>query len=152
MKTKKLIVILLGILIGLTAILAVVHSVTRDKVPEGALLIQYNGKDSYVSLDKLSLTEVRGTILNGKGEEKEVQAQGVSIPELLKAAGIDGAQIQAVSAVADDEFSAELSADEINEDGRAFLAKDEDGSMKLIVFGDSDSKRNVRSVVKLIVR
>ena len=115
-------------------------------------MVQYDGKSSYISLETLSLTEVRGTILNGKGEEKEVLAQGVSIPDVLKAAGIDSARIQAVRAVADDEFSAEFSAEETNEPGRIFLAGDEDGSMKLIVFGDSDSKRNVRNVVKLIVQ
>lgn len=151
MKTKKIIAIVLGVLLCLTAILAVSHALTRDKVPEGALLIQYNGKNSYVSLDTLSMTEVTGTIVNGKGEETEVRTQGVSLLDVLKSAGIDGAQIRTVTAVADDEFSAELSAEEITEPGKAFLARDEDGRMRLIVFGDSDSKRNVRNVVKLTV-
>ncbi len=111
----------------------------------------YNGKNSYVSLDALSMTEVTGTIVNGKGEEMEVRAQGVPLSDVLKAAGIDSAKIHTVTAVADDEYSAELSAEEIGEPGRVFLARDEDGSMKLVVFGDTDSKRNVRNVVKLSV-
>lgn len=136
----------------LTAALAAAHSITRDKVPEGALLIQYGDKKDYLLLEKLPMEEISGSIRNGKGEELEIHEQGVSLSGVLKAAGIDSSVLQMVSAVAEDEFSAEISAEEVNESGRAFLARNKDGSMKLIVFGDSNSKRNVRNVIKLIVQ
>ena len=50
---------------------------------------------------------------------------------------------------ADDEFSAELSGDEVNEAGKAYLVGEDDGSMRLVVFGDSNAKRNVRNVVSV---
>ena len=150
MKNKKTIRIILAILLCVTAALAAAHAVTRDRVPEGALVIQYGDKKEYVVLDALPMEEISGRIRNGKGEETEVHEQGVPLSAILKAAGIDSNVIQTLSAVAEDEFSAAFSRDEVNEPGKAFLAKDKDGSMKLIVFGDSNFKRNVRNVVKLI--
>lgn len=152
MKTKKTILILLAVLLCLTAGLAAAHSITRDKVPAGALLLQHGDRQDYVLLEKLPMEEISGVIRNGKGEEMELQEQGVALSAVLRSAGIDSAAVQTLSAVAEDEFSAELSGEEVNEPGKAFLAKDKDGSMKLIVFGDSNSKRNVRNVVKLIVQ
>jgi hypothetical protein len=70
---------------------------------------------------------------------------------VLAAAGVDSQAVQNVEALADDEYSAQLTGDEIREPAKVYLAKEEDGSMKLIVFGDSNMKRNVRNIVKLVV-
>ena len=115
-------------------------------------MVNYQGKTTYIELDKLTTVEVSGTIVNGKGEEKTVHEQGVSVADVLRAADIDPAAITGVSVTASDEFSADLSAEEVNEAGKAFLSEDGEGGMKLIVFGDPNSKRNVRDVVKLDVR
>lgn len=152
MKQKKLIIGILAILVLVTAALAIVHFHTRDQVPEGALMLNYQGKTTYVELNELAMEEVSGTIVNGKGEEKTINEQGVSIADVLRAAGIDPAAITGVTITAADEFSADLSAEEVNDAGKAFLAEDGEGGMRLIVFGDSNSKRNVRHVVKLDVR
>ena len=93
--------------------------------------------------------EITGTVLNGKGEEKEIHEQGVSVAEVLYAAGVDPAQVNNLKVTAADEFYAQLAGDEIREEGKAFLAEDGQGGMKLIVFGDSNAKRNVRDVVRL---
>lgn len=151
MKNKKLIIAIIAGLVLLTAILAVIHFNTRDKVPDGALMVNYNGCTKYVELDKLDKTDVVGTIVNGKGEKMEINESGTAISDVLAAAGIDTAEINSVTATASDEFSAELTAAEIAEDGKAYLADDGDNGVKLIVFGDKNSKRNVRDVVKLDV-
>ncbi len=152
MKTKRMIWILAAVLLCVTAAAAVLHLTTRQKVPEGILLVQYGEKTIFVPVNDLELTEIRGTVINGKGEQQEVLAEGLSIADLLKAARIDTGAVASVSAVADDEFSAELQAEEINASDIAFLAREEDGTLRLIVFGDRDLKRNVRNVVRLEVK
>ena len=152
MKQKKLIIGILAILVLLTAVLALIHFNTRAQVPEGALMVNYQGKSAYIELNKLTMAEVSGTVVNGKGEEKQINEQGVGIADVLQAAGIDPAAVGGVTVTAADEFSAELSAEEVTDTGKAFLVEDGEGSVKLIVFGDSNAKRNVRDVVKLDVR
>lgn len=151
MKQKKAILLVFLALALVTAVLAVVHLSTLDKVPEGALMIRYKDQAGYVTLDKLRTAEVTGTIVNSKGVEKEVREQGVRVEDVLKAAGIDPAEAVSVTATAADEFSAVLTGEEIREAGKAWLARDKEGVTKLIVFGDSNSKRNVHNVVSLTV-
>lgn len=151
MKQKKTILLVLLCLVLVTTVLAVIHLSTRDRAPEGALMIRYKDQTSYIELSKLKTAEVTGTIVNGKGEEMEVREQGVRVEDVLKAAGIDPAQAGSVTATAADEFSAVLTGEEIREAGKAWLAEDREGKFRLIVFGDSNSKRNVRNVVRLTV-
>ena len=152
MKSKKMIPLILVVLICLTAVLAIIYNTTRDEIPEGALLIRYEDQKYYVRPDTLPLSEISGRIRNGKGEEMEIQTQGVPVSDVLKAAGIDCGAIQSATVSADDSYSADLSAEEINETGLVFLAGDGNGGMKLIVFGDSSSRRNVRDVVEIHVK
>lgn len=140
MKQKKLLLVILAALVLLTAALAIVHLCTRDKVPEGALLVTYNGKSSYIEVDKLTMTEVSGTVTNGKGEEKTIQGQGVPLFSLL-----DGA-FQSAAVSAEDEYTATVGVEDAE---NAFLVLSEDGSMRLVVFGDANAKRDVKQVVKV---
>ena len=140
MKSKRLILIIVCALVLLTAVLAVVHFTTRESVPEGAILVRQDGNDTYITMDKLTLTNVTGTIVNGKGEEREINDQGVNLGELAKGG------FQTVTVTSDDEFSAEVGAEEI---GNAFLILNEDGSTQLVVFGDNNSKRAVRNVTRI---
>lgn len=150
MKHKKAIIGIIAVLVLLTAILAVIHLSTRDQVPEGSLAINYSGKVHYIDLGSQDLVEVNGTVINGKGEVKEVHEQGIAVSDMLRAAGIDPVAIESVTVTADDEFSAELSAEEINEDGKAYLTDDGE-AINLVVFGDSNSKRRIHNVVKIEV-
>ena len=152
MKGKKSLLILAAVLLCLTAVLAIAHLITRERIPEGSLLIEYNDKKDYVQVDALDMLEINGTVVNAKGDVKTINQPGVLLADVLSSAGIEGNVMHSVSVVADDEFSAELTADEIDTPGMIYLAKEPDCSMKLIVFGDSDLKRNVRNVVKLIIK
>ena len=148
---SKAIIIILAILLVLTAVLTVLHLITREQVPEGALAVHVGEKVSYVDLASLQTEAVSGTVINGKGEAMEISAQGVEVAELLRTAGVDPAAAGSVTITAADEFSAVLTGAEVNEEGKAYLAEDEDGSMKLIVFGDENMKRNVRNVESIYV-
>ena len=88
-------------------------------------------------------------MINGKGEKSYIDTQGVPLADVIKGAGFDPNNAAAVRVTADDEFSVELSGDELNEEGKAYLVGENDGSVRLVVFGDSNAKRNVRNVVSV---
>ena len=69
--------------------------------------------------------------------------------DLLSQTGIT--DYQKVLVVADDAYSAEVTAEEIAAPGQVYLMRQEDG-IRLVVFGDSNSKRNVTNVVRLEVK
>lgn len=152
MKRKSHILVIVGVLVLITAVLAVLHLTTRTQEQPGALQISYEGKTSYLSLDKLSLTEVSGTAVNGKGETKEISGPGISVYDVLSSAGLTPEDIKSVTVKADDEFHATLSVEDILEAGNAYLLQEEDDEHpRLVVFNDTDSKRRVKGVMMLEV-
>ncbi len=150
-KSTKIIMAAIAALIALTAVLAVIHSAAQTEVPDGALLVSCGGEKKYVDLASLDTVSVQGSVVNGKGEKSDVNTQGVPLADVIENAGFDPNGAVTVKVTADDEFSAELSGDELNEDGKAYLVGENDGSMRLVVFGDSNAKRNVRNVVSVEV-
>ncbi len=148
-KSTKIIMAAIAALIALTAVFAIIHSAARTEVPDGALLVSCGGEKKYVDLASLDTVSVRGSVVNGKGEKSDVNTQGVPLADVIENAGFDPNGAVTVKVTADDEFSAELSGDELNEDGKAYLVSEEDGSMRLLVFGDSNAGRNVRNVVSV---
>lgn len=150
-KSTKIIMAAIAALIALTAVFAIIHSAARTEVPDGALLVSCGGEKKYVDLASLDTVSVRGSVVNGKGEKSDVNTQGVPLADVIENAGFDPNGAVTVKVTADDEFSAELSGDELNEDGKAYLVGEDDGSMRLVVFGDSNAKRNVRNVVSVEV-
>ena len=140
MKHKKAVFGIIAVLVLMTAVLTIVHLRTRDQVPEGALLVNYNGKAIYVEVDKLNTEAVSGTVTNGKGEEKAIQGQGLPLFSLL-----DGA-FQSAVVSAEDEYTATVGMEDAE---NAFLILNEDGSLRLVVFGDPNAKRDVKQVVKV---
>ena len=148
-KSTKIIMAAIAALIALTAVFAIIHSAARTEVPDGALLVSCGGEKKYVDLASLDTVSVRCSVVNGKGEKSDVNTQGVPLADVIENAGFDPNGAVTVKVTADDEFSAELSGDELNEDGKAYLVSEEDGSMRLVVFGDSNAGRNVRNVVSV---
>ena len=140
MKQKHLIIGILVVLILLTATFTVLHLSSRNSAPEGAILIQYKGKTSYVQPDQLSPVDVSGTIINGKGEEKKIQGKGVPVSKLAPGS-FDLAVV-----TAEDEYSASVPAEDAEQ---AWILINEDGSYRLIVFGDGNAKRDVKNVCKV---
>lgn len=144
-RTPVLPVIVL-LLLG-CGILTALHLGTRVSVPETTLSLEYDGERMEVPLDRFTWTEVRATIRNAKGEPLEIRTQGILLSELLAEAELSA--FTNVTVAADDEYRAEVSADELA--GDVYLLQQEDGGVQLVVLGDADRKRNVSDVVRIIV-
>jgi len=137
--------IFIAALVLLTALAAAWHLSTRPLTEEGALIVHYKDAQTVLHADTLALTDVKGEVVNGKGDTIIIDAQGISLPALLAAAGAESAQ--SVTAAASDEYTARLTAGEFD---RAYIIIPEENSFQLIVFGDPDSRRNVRNLAEVI--
>ena len=137
-------------LVLVTSVVAVVYLTTRPAAPEGTLRIENGGRVIELPLERLELVPVRGSVVNGRGEERAIAAQGVLLSEVLREAGIS--EFAQVAVTADDAYSAAVTAEEIHESDRVYLIQQEEGGLRLIVFGDSNSKRSVSNVASLSVR
>ena len=137
-------------LVALSAVFAIIHLATRTNVPEQTLLVEYQGKEISVNFAAMPLEQVKGTLVNGKGDRMDVDEMGCSLATVLEKALGDASAAQAVTAVAADEYSASVSSDEWNTPETVYLLQVDD-SIQMVVFGDSNSKRNVRNVERLIV-
>lgn len=146
---NKKIKIILSAAVLLTAAVAIIHLTTRTAVPKGTLRVIFNEKEVMISLSDLQLKPVQGTISNAKGDQRTIDALGLPLTEVLSAAGADN--ISKVTLVADDEYRAELTAEETAADGNAYLILQEDGGVQLIVFSDTNSKRNVSNTIQIEV-
>lgn len=150
MKKAEPVKIAVVVLILVTAAVAVFYLTTRPAAPEGTLRIENGGQVTELPLERLELVPVQGTVVNGKGEERTVDAQGVLLSEVLREAGIS--EFAQVAVTADDAYSAAVTAEEVHEPDRVYLIQQEEGGLRLIVFGDSNSKRSVSDVVSLSVK
>lgn len=134
----------------LTAALAVLHLTTRESVPEGAVRLSFQGKTVYLTADEIEKSHISGTLVNGKGETVSVDAMGIALMDALDAQSVPVSEITRIKITAQDAFSAEVSGAELRENGKIYLTA-RDNSVTLVVFGDSNSKRNVRDVAVIDV-
>lgn len=125
---------------------------TRTQEQAGTLQIGYNGGTISLTLAELPAYDVSGTTIDGKGEKKQVEAKGTLVSDVLTQAGVDLSTIQQVTVKASDEFYAVLTVEDVSQPDKAYLIQ-EDGEEwpRLVVFGDPDSKRKVKEVVRLEV-
>ena len=143
-------VIFIAILLVITGVMALIHFKTREEVPEGAIEVVSGEEIQFIDISEFTYKQVSGTRINGKGEEKEVSASGILLKDVLSSAGIE--EYAKVSVVADDAYSADVSAEEIKNDIEAYLIQEEgEVRLRLVVFGDKDSKRSVSNVAQIIV-
>ena len=108
-------------------------------------------RDQSISLDisKFDYQQVSGIRMNGKGEEIPVEGLGVAIKDVLTQAKVN--EYELVRVISDDSYSAEISAEEVADSTKAFLLLDEENELRLVVFGDTNSKRSVSNVVQIVV-
>ena len=150
MKKVKPVELAIIVLLLITAIVAIIYLTTRPAAPEGMLRIENGGRVIEFPLERLTFASVHGTTVNGKGEERTVDAQGVLLSEVLREAGIS--EFTEVTVTADDAYNAVVTAEEITEPDRVYLIRQDEGGLRLIVFGDSNSKRSVSDVASLSVK
>ena len=148
MKTSKVKIFVFALIV-ITIVAALLHLNTREAVAEGTLLISAGGDTITVDLSKLEFEPVIGTRVNGKGEEHTVDAPGISLKNVLAREKIT--DYTKVTVMSDDSYSAEVSAEEIADGSKAFLIVEEEKELRLVVFGDTNSKRSVSNVVQIVV-
>lgn len=147
MKAYKALAIIL-VLALLTGITAWFHLSSREEVAEGTVQITVEGRTRTVKLSDLNYEPVSGVRVNGKGESIPVEGEGISLKDLLENQKV--VSCTKVTIISDDTYAAELMAEEIAEDGKAYLLLEE-AYLRLVVFGDHNSKRSVSKVVQIIV-
>lgn len=147
MNSKKRLGLICVLCAVLVAVLAVVHFATRTEVPENAIAIEAGENTSYVVMGEQKLSTVEGEVVNGKGETSEVSGEGILLQDLLKDAKAE--VTSKVKVISDDEYSAEVEADEL-EGEKVYLVM-EDQTVRMYVFGDPNSKRNVANVKRIVV-
>ena len=147
MKKSKVVFLIL-ILVVLTGVLSVIHLTTRNKVGDQEVQLTYKDKTYSVEYKKLNLEQVTGTRVNGKGEEKKVEAPGILLREVLEEKDIE--EYSQVTVVSDDSYSAQIAVEEIKEEEKAYLLLEEE-ELRLVVFGDENSKRSVSNVKQIVV-
>lgn len=148
MKRNR-VVFLISALVLLTAAVAAVHLSGRAAPVEGTLRVEKGGNAVELPIAKLELANVRGTVVNGKGESRAIDAPGLLLSAVLEAADVQ-AETQ-VTVTADDAYSAAVSAAELSAPDMVYLIQQEDGGMQMVVFGDANSKRNVSDVAMVTV-
>ena len=122
---------------------------TREQVTEGTVQLIYGEKTYELEISELEYEKVTGTRRNGKGEEILVESSGILLKDVLERKGI--VEYSKVKVVSDDSYSAELTAEEVENDTKAYLLHEKEGELRLVVFGDTNSKRSVSNVVQIIV-
>ena len=150
MKKMEPVKIAIIVLVLITAIVAIFYMTTRPTASEGTLRIENGGQVIELPLERLTFASVHGITVNGKGEERTIDAQGVLLSEVLREAGIS--DFSEVTVTADDAYTAVVTAEEIAEPDRVYLIRQDEGGLRLIVFGDSNSKRSVSDVASLSVK
>jgi hypothetical protein len=116
---------------------------------EGSLRVTNGTNTVMLNPSKFEQIQVSGVRVNGKGEEIPVNGLGIAIKDVIAQAQI--AEYAFVKVVSDDAYTAELSAEEVKDETKAFLLFDEENELRLVVFGDTNSKRSVSDVVEIVV-
>ena len=151
-NTKYIMTAVFAVLIIIAVILA---AAVRGGMPEKSGLIIQNGRNTVtVSWDSLSQTVFTGEIINGKGETSRHEYRGMELGELFHASGIEVKADTKITAVSEDNYSAELTGAEVMTGGKVYVAVVCDNEMiegidggqgaQLVVYGDSSAKRQVR--------
>lgn len=148
MKTNKVKVFVI-VLAVLAAAAAVLHLNTRKVVAEGTLSVTVKGAETTLDISGFAYKQVTGSRMNGKGETIQIDAQGVALKEVLAMA--KAADYETVTIYSDDSYSAVVTAEEVEDGTKAFLIVGDENELRLVVFGDTNSKRSVSNVVQVVV-
>lgn len=133
----------------LTIVAAVFYFEQREEILEGSLQITAGTRTVTLDPSKFERIQVSGIRVNGKGEEIPVNGLGIALKDVLSKAQITDYAL--VKVMSDDSYSAEISAEEVEDGTRAFLLFEEEDELRLVVFGDENSKRSVSDVVQIAV-
>lgn len=128
--------IVTAVLLAVTAVTAVIYLSVRSPEVDNCVVIDGQA----VPVGFFDRSSVEGQIINGKGQLIHICARGCNLFDIIPA---DREQITVTAA---DAYRAVLSR---NDEANAFLILCDDGSVRLIVFGDGNSKRDVKNVSRI---
>lgn len=147
---KKRILTVISLLLALTSFCGAIYLGQREQIDTGNIMIKAPSNKITITMNELPLTTVEGETVNKKGKTKKISAEGYELAYIPSLAGVDN--YTEISVYSDDEYHADISADELLADiNKAWIILEE-GSPRLIVFGDTDSKRNVKNVVRIEIK
>ena len=123
----------------------------------GEITLRIQGQTRRIRISDLDRETFSGETVNGKGDRFSHSYRGIALKTMLEEQQVDPAAVSSVKAISADQFSAEYTSAEILEKDRVYLAVQMDGKtlegiekgipgVQMVVFGDPDSKRNVRSL------
>ena len=158
-KTKYIMAAAAAVLIIIALILAL--KVRSSSPAESGLIIQANGKTVTLSWEDLNQTSFTGEIVNGKGEVSNHEYQGIELCELFQKYGIEIKEDSKITAVSEDNYTAELTGAEVMSASKVYAALMCDSKMiesidggqgaQLVVYGDANAKRQVRYLKTITV-
>lgn len=147
---KKYRVKIFAVFLAMLAVAAAVfYFEQREEIMEGSLKVTTGTKTVMLDSSKFQRSQVSGVRVNGKGEEIPVNGPGIAVKDVLALAQVTDYTL--VKVISDDAYSAEISAEEVEDGTKAFLLFDEENELRLVVFGDTNSKRSVSDVVQIAV-
>ncbi len=130
-------------------ILGIAYSTNRANIAPVSVIVRSRTKSATISRDTIHLDRVEGVLINGKGEEQPISARGTPLREILEEVGIEAKVMAKV--IVSDEYSAAVSAVDIAAEDKVYIILGENGRLRMIVFGDPDSKRDVNDIERIEV-
>lgn len=145
----------------LTAAVILTLKVRNDAPDESGLIINSGTETFTYSWEDLSQTSFSGEIVNGKGEVSDHEYQGIELSELFDQSGITISKDTKITVSSEDNYSAELSGEEVLTKSKVYAAVISDNEMiesidgkqggQLVVYGDPNAKRQVRYLKTITV-
>jgi hypothetical protein len=142
---KKTLIVILTVLVVLAAVLAVIVSNNQPRKAVSEVIIVQNGKQTRVDLGKLDLTDVKATVTRASGKTLEIDAKGLELRSLLE----EYSGYTTLKVSAEDNYTAEIKADELQTDNNVYLIIGEENKPRLVVLSDSNAKRDVKNVLTI---
>ncbi len=142
---KKTLIVILTVLVVLAAVLAVIVSNNQPRKAVSEVIIVQNGKQTRVDLGKLDLTDVKATVTRARGKTLEIDAKGLELRSLLE----EYSGYTTLKVSAEDNYTAEIKADELQTDNNVYLIIGEENKPRLVVLSDSNAKRDVKNVLTI---
>lgn len=137
------------------------NDMAQNPAEEG-IVINNSGKEIPVAWDYIAREPFEGKLVNAKGETFFDKFEGAELKKLLADHGVELSENSVVTVTAEDGYTAEFTGAELLENGKVYIALYQNGKMieddevkqsaRIIVFGDPDSKRTVKSVKSISVR
>ena len=127
-----------------------IHLNTREQSVDGEIKVNVFGKEMNLRLKDLSYETLSGIRVNGKGEEIPIEGKGIKMTHLLKT--LEVKTFDTIQLMADNSYKAEISSEDLLDEGNVCLFLQEEGGLRLVVFGDKNSKRSVSDVVQIIIQ